>query len=488
MPIGTSKVGLFGGKPTVLAGCETFNSPGTFTVPEGLEIVSVTGRGASGNPGNSGNNGGSGAGGNGGGGGCGLLFNGRAGGSGGNSQGGGNPGSPGNAGNPSTALCFTFTAGNGGTGGTGGNAGSAGNPGGAGNPSNPSTSGNGGAQGLEGDYPEGNPNLRRGGFGARGSGGFFLCVEYAGGGGGGGGGGTVPSRACSQSPCGGISGCGYGGGGCEGGNGGRGALDYQGNGLGFLNPRNATAGGNGNQPCVVGGGGGGGGSGPYNNRAGAGGGGGGGAGGAGNPGNPGNPGNSGTPSTQNCVPVVVGCYPIVVPTNGQVVISWNTQKELDRRNKLRQLENLEANDSRAQSITVGTAGGGTTEITMRSASGKFLWNTYQPVEVIELIHQLSANVGCHLQLVPRQDFAAWRDWKVSDEELAKARGIQHTPGVGFSPFPKYDAEKYLSNGANLPHPDEQVGRQKIEVKEQENVATKKAVNKRSTKRSRTTTK
>jgi hypothetical protein len=164
------------------------------------------------------------------------------------------------------------------------------------------------------------------------------------------------------------------------------------------------------------------------------------------------------------------------------------QKELDRRNKLRQLENLEANDSRAQSITVGTAGGGTTEITMRSASGKFLWNTYQPVEVIELIHQLSANVGCHLQLVPRQDFAAWRDWKVSDEELAKARGIQHTPGVGFSPFPKYDAEKYLSNGANLPHPDEQVGRQKIEVKEQENVATKKAVNKRSTKRSRTTTK
>jgi hypothetical protein len=40
MPIGTSKVGLFGGKPTVLAGCETFNAPGTFTVPEGLEIVS----------------------------------------------------------------------------------------------------------------------------------------------------------------------------------------------------------------------------------------------------------------------------------------------------------------------------------------------------------------------------------------------------------------------------------------------------------------
>jgi hypothetical protein len=164
------------------------------------------------------------------------------------------------------------------------------------------------------------------------------------------------------------------------------------------------------------------------------------------------------------------------------------QKELDRRQKLRQLENLEANNNRAQSITVGTAGGGTTEITMRSASGKFLWNTYQPVEVIELIHQLSANVGCHLQLIPRQDFAAWRDWKVTPEELAHAQGVQRFPGVGFSPFPKYDDQRYISNGANLPHPDAQAGREKIEHKEQKNVATKKAVNKRTTKRSRSSSK
>ena len=47
------------------------------------------------------------------------------------------------------------------------------------------------------------------------------------------------------------------------------------------------------------------------------------------------------------------------------------QKELDRRHKLRQLENLEANDTRAQSLTVGTAGGGSVEITMRSSSGRF---------------------------------------------------------------------------------------------------------------------
>jgi hypothetical protein len=157
------------------------------------------------------------------------------------------------------------------------------------------------------------------------------------------------------------------------------------------------------------------------------------------------------------------------------------QKEIELKQKLRQLEAMDSNDSRAQSITVGTAGGGTTEITMRSASGKFLWNTYQPVEVIELIHQLSANVGCHLQLVPRKDFASWRDWKVTPEELAHARGEQYLPGAGFPPFVN-DMSDHTQVGRPIPTPIAQ------EVQEKENVATKKAVNKRSTKRSRTSTK
>ena len=55
MPIGTSKVGLFGGRVPVPAGCETFNAPGTFTAVDGLEIVSATGVGGAGNPGNAGN-------------------------------------------------------------------------------------------------------------------------------------------------------------------------------------------------------------------------------------------------------------------------------------------------------------------------------------------------------------------------------------------------------------------------------------------------
>ena len=157
------------------------------------------------------------------------------------------------------------------------------------------------------------------------------------------------------------------------------------------------------------------------------------------------------------------------------------QKELDRRHKLQQLESMRANETRAQSITIGTSGGGTTEITMRGINGTFLWNAYQPVEVIELIHQLSANIGCHLHLMPRQDFGSWRDWKVSPEELAHARGIQHLPGVGFPPFVN-DMSGHTQTGRPINAPEMK------EVQEKENVATKKAVNKRASKRSRTSAK
>lgn len=159
------------------------------------------------------------------------------------------------------------------------------------------------------------------------------------------------------------------------------------------------------------------------------------------------------------------------------------KKELERRHKLRQLENLEANETRAQSLTVGTAGGGTVEITMRSSSGKFLWNTYQPVEIIEFINQLAAGVGCHIHILPRQDFASWRGWKMTPEELEHARGVQPFQGVGHAPHPKQlGREEYTAGMAQQVLPAAE------EVKEQENVATKKAVNKRSTKRSRASTK
>ena len=158
------------------------------------------------------------------------------------------------------------------------------------------------------------------------------------------------------------------------------------------------------------------------------------------------------------------------------------KEELAKRQRIRQLENLEANDSRAQSVTIGTAGGGTTEITMRGVNGTFLWNVYQPVEVVELINQLAANIGCHIHILPRNDFASWRDWRVSEEELEHARGGVHAlQGVGFPPFVN-DMSPHRKIGLEKPtvEPDK--------ITEKKNVATKKAVNKRSTKRSRSSSK
>jgi len=107
--------------------------------------------------------------------------------------------------------------------------------------------------------------------------------------------------------------------------------------------------------------------------------------------------------------------------------------EVDRIKKIRELEskmdleNRENNLNRARSITVGTVFGGTSEIMMRGDGGRHLWCVMQPVEVIELIHQLAANVGCSAQITPRKDFSSWRDWRVSEAEKKHLNG--HAPFV-----------------------------------------------------------
>ena len=115
--------------------------------------------------------------------------------------------------------------------------------------------------------------------------------------------------------------------------------------------------------------------------------------------------------------------------------------------KLRQ-QHFEEAQMRARSVTVGTAFGGTTELTMRRGDGSFTFAILQPVEAIELIHQLAANVGCHLQLVPRKDFASWRDWRVSEEERLHLNG--------HPPFPN-DMAPHNQVGTSLPPPEQQSG-------------------------------
>jgi hypothetical protein len=92
--------------------------------------------------------------------------------------------------------------------------------------------------------------------------------------------------------------------------------------------------------------------------------------------------------------------------------------------------------NRARSVTVGTAFGGTTELMMRKNDGSVVWAILQPVEAVELIHQLAASVGCHIHIQPRDDFASWRDWRHTDAALEHFRGQQFLPGVGHAPHLK----------------------------------------------------
>jgi hypothetical protein len=150
------------------------------------------------------------------------------------------------------------------------------------------------------------------------------------------------------------------------------------------------------------------------------------------------------------------------------------QKELAERQQQAQLTSLEANKNRAQAVSIGMSGSGTTEITMRGQDGTFLWNCYQPVQVTEFIHQLAASIGCHIHIQPRNDFASWREWREHSEQ-------EKLHLNGFPPFAEEMLGRALQLG--LTSPQEQTS-----VMENENVATKKAVNKRSTKRTRTSAK
>ena len=154
------------------------------------------------------------------------------------------------------------------------------------------------------------------------------------------------------------------------------------------------------------------------------------------------------------------------------------KKLLEQLELERQLKEIEANQSRAQSLSIGSAGNGCTEISMRATNGASLWGIYQPVEVIEFIHQLAANIGCHIAVAPRNDFSSWREWKQEEYMIA---------GNGFPPFAN-DLALYSQVGAVLPPPEKQPGMsiKKNSSEEKDVVATKKTVNKRNTRRSKKT--
>jgi hypothetical protein len=163
------------------------------------------------------------------------------------------------------------------------------------------------------------------------------------------------------------------------------------------------------------------------------------------------------------------------------------QKKIEEERFLR---DLKASQSRARSVSVGTCFGGTTELNMRLDDGTSVWCPMQPVEVVELIHQLAANVGCHIALKPRDDFSSWREWRVSEAEKKHLQG--HAPFVndmavfqqlGASGFDQAQAEATVThNLAQKEYVYVNGGAQKKEQANEQTVATEKTVGRKRTKR------
>lgn len=131
------------------------------------------------------------------------------------------------------------------------------------------------------------------------------------------------------------------------------------------------------------------------------------------------------------------------------IIDKKLEKEYQRKMQQQNFEDTAAaNRNRARSVTVGTAFGGVTELMMRKNDGNCVWATLQPVEVIELIHQLAAGIGCQLFLQPREDFASWRSWSPGDTRLLNG----HPPHAS-------DINPHELRARILPKPENQPGMQ-----------------------------
>lgn len=139
-------------------------------------------------------------------------------------------------------------------------------------------------------------------------------------------------------------------------------------------------------------------------------------------------------------------------------------EEYEAKTKARKLKaDMDSMLTRCRSLTVGSCGGGQIEMTMRSNEEYWTWHIMQPVEVIELIHQLAAQVGCHIAVKPRKDFASWREWNHDEEELAHFGPWAPHPDKSQKALEKETAMK-------LPDPHQQPGTAPSKLaREEENV-------------------
>jgi|TARA_B100000085_G_scaffold4409_1_gene3963 hypothetical protein len=73
------------------------------------------------------------------------------------------------------------------------------------------------------------------------------------------------------------------------------------------------------------------------------------------------------------------------------------------------LAEIRASNQRARSVTIGACTGGLVELCMR---GDFesLYYIMHPVEAVELINSIAAQVGLDVATRPKEDYSTWRMW------------------------------------------------------------------------------
>jgi hypothetical protein len=118
----------------------------------------------------------------------------------------------------------------------------------------------------------------------------------------------------------------------------------------------------------------------------------------------------------NIVDVEYYSFNIKMPKNKKNQVETENRKKIYDLYEENEYLSIKQNQSRARSITVGTAFGGVVEINVRSDAGS-VYAQMQPTEAIELIEQLAAGVGVEIAIRPKVNFASWRGW----EEVIKQR-------------------------------------------------------------------
>lgn len=97
------------------------------------------------------------------------------------------------------------------------------------------------------------------------------------------------------------------------------------------------------------------------------------------------------------------------------------RKKINQAHEENEYVSVIQNQNRARAYSVGSAGGGILELSMRSDTSH-LWYLLNPVEAVEMIQSVAALCGLEIALRPKKDFSTWRTWDATVPDFSHAIG------------------------------------------------------------------